>query len=56
MQRPQSDSDEFAWNIYQKFYGDPLDIQNKHLTFTHIDSKIDVDVAGDVIIRHFIWS
>lgn len=48
MQRPQSDSDEFAWNIYQKFYGDPLDIQNKHLTFTHIDSKIDVDVAGDV--------
>lgn len=46
MQGPQSDSDEFAWNIYQKFYGDQLDIQNKHLTFTHIDSEIDV--AGDV--------
>ena len=48
MQRPQSDSDEIAWNIYQKFYGNQLNIQHKHLTFTHNDRKIDVDVAGDV--------
>ena len=48
MQRPQSDSDEFAWNIYQKFYGNQLDIQHKHLTFTHNNRKLDVDVAGDV--------
>lgn len=46
MQRPQSDSDEFAWNIYQKFYGKQLDIQHKLLTVTNITSGIDV--AGDV--------
>ena len=46
MQRPNSDSDQRAWAIYEQFYGNQLDIEKRHLTFINMNTGIDV--AGDV--------